>query len=318
MLLDHMKPGNALSMFSLVVALSLFSGLLSSSQVVGADNLRPTVETLVVESDLVPGQVKVAVLLPPGFRVSNTSFRLLLWLHGGPGDSSYLNRELQPIIEAAWKRGTLPPMVVAVPSARRSFYMDFRDGSQKWESLILKTVLPTLQKKYRLKRDQDGTLIGGYSMGGMGSLRIAFKYPRRFLAVAAIAPAIEPAYRFGDIQPKDREYRNNGVYERIYGDPVDQKFWQANHPPTLARDNSKLLIVSKLKVYFEVGDADELGLFRGGEFLHRTLLQRNVKHEYRLVHGAGHEDDTLPDRLADAVRFFGRVLKHRDTRSLSR
>ena len=31
MLLDHMKPGNALSMFSLVVALSLFSGLLSSS-----------------------------------------------------------------------------------------------------------------------------------------------------------------------------------------------------------------------------------------------------------------------------------------------
>ena len=109
MLLDHMKPGNALSMFSLVIALPLFSGLLSPSQAAGADNVRPTVETLVVESDLVPGQVKVAVLLPPGYRTSDTSFRLLLWLHGGPGDSSYLNRELRPIIEAAWKRGKLPP-----------------------------------------------------------------------------------------------------------------------------------------------------------------------------------------------------------------
>jgi pimeloyl-ACP methyl ester carboxylesterase len=185
--------------------------------------------------------------------------------------------------------------------------MDYQDGTEKWESLILKEVIPTLRKKYGLRKDKGGTLIGGYSMGGMGSLRIAFKHPKRFGAVAAIAPAIEPAYQFKDIQPRDREYRSDAVYERIYGKPVDHDFWQANHPPTLARDRAGQIKDSKLKVYFEVGDADELGLFRGGEFLHDTLLQKNVSHEYRLVHGAEHEGDTLPSRLADAVRFLGRV-----------
>ena len=284
----------------------------------GDEGRKPSrLESMTLNSELVPGPVEVAVLLPPGFSQQDKPHRLLLWLHGGGGDdSSYLNRELRPIIEAAWKQGHLPPLVVAVPSARRSFYMDYQDGSEKWESLILNTLLPTLQKKYGLSKGQEGTLIGGYSMGGMGSLRIAFKHPKRFAAVAAIAPAIEPTYQFSDIAPRDREHRNNGIYEEIFGDPVDQTYWQANHPPTLARDRARSLIDSNLKIYFEVGDADELGLFRGGEFLHRILLQKNAKHEYRLVHGAGHEDGTLPDRLADAVRFLGRMLAGNDSQAI--
>ena len=67
-------------------------------------------------------------------------------------------------------------------------------------------------------------------MGEMGSLRIAFKHPDRFAAVAAIAPAIEPAYKFNEIQPAVRAYRNNGIYEKIFGDPVYQDYWEANHP----------------------------------------------------------------------------------------
>ena len=137
-------------------------------------------ESVTLHSKLVPGPVEVTILLPPGFDKQDKPHRLLLWLHGGGGDdSSYLDRELRPIIEAAWKLGHLPPLVVAVPSARRSFYMDFRDGSEKWESLILNTVLPTVQKKYALSKGQGGTLIGGYSMGGMGSLRMTFKHPKR-------------------------------------------------------------------------------------------------------------------------------------------
>ena len=265
-------------------------------------------ESITLNTELVPGAVDVAVLLPPGYEVDSTPYRLLLWLHGGPGDSSYLNRELRPIIEAAMKRNELPPLVVATPSARRSFYMDYQDGSEKWETLILKQLIPTLRRKYNLRDDQKGTLIGGYSMGGMGSLRMAFKHPEHFSAVAAIAPAIEPAYRFQDIQPRDREYRTDAILERTYGKPIDHEFWQANHPPTLARDRARHLINSKLQIYIEVGNADELGLFRGGEFLHDTLLTKNVPHEYRLVHGAAHEDHTLPARLADAVRFLGRVI----------
>jgi S-formylglutathione hydrolase len=64
-----------------------------------------------------------------------------------------------------------------------------------------------------------------------------------------------------------------------------------------------------MKIYFEVGDADSLGLYRGGEFLHRLLLDKGVKHEYRLVHGADHNDTSIPARLSDAMQFLGRVLE---------
>ena len=267
------------------------------------------IKTTVLDTELVPGSVEVAVLLPPGYQADSPPYCLLLWLHGGPGDCSYLNRELRPVIEAAWNRKELGPLIVATPSARRSFYMDYQDGSEKWETLILKQLIPTLRQKYNLRDDQKGTLIGGYSMGGMGSLRMAFKHPEHFAAVASIAPAIEPTYRFQDIEPRDREHRTDAIFERTYGKPVDRQFWQANHPPTLARDHAGALKKSNLKIYFECGDADDIGLFRGAEFLHDTLLKNNVAHEYRLVHGAAHEDDTLPARLADAMRFFGRVTE---------
>ena len=292
---------------TLAAAMLLAGGCQSSGHWRNGGPTPSRLEAVTLDTELVPGSVDVAVLLPPGFEPGSTPHTLLLWLHGGPDDSSYLSRELRPIIEAAWKRKELPPLVVAVPSARRSFYMDYQDGTEKWESLILEEVILTLRKKYGLRKDKGGTLIGGYSMGGMGSLRMAFKHPKRFGAVAAIAPAIEPAYQFKDIQPRDREYRTDAIFERTYGKPVDHDFWQANHPPTLARDRAAQIKDSKLKVYFEVGDADELGLFRGGEFLHDTLLQKNVSHEYRLVHGAKHEDESLPARLADAMRFLGRV-----------
>ena len=266
-------------------------------------------ESLTIHSKLVPGPVEVAILLPPTFAQHKQPHQLLLWLHGGGGSSAYLSRELRPVVEAAWARGDLPPLVVAVPSARRSFYMDYRDGTEKWETLLLKELLPLLQSKYHLRQDRNGRFIGGYSMGGMGSLRIVFKHPDQFAAVAAIAPAIEPVFRFDAIHPFDRAYRNNGIYETIYGDPVDQAYWQANHPPAVARDRIQVLADSGLKIYFEVGDADSLGLYRGGEFLHRLLLKGNVRHEYRLVHGADHEDNTLPARLTDAVRFLGRTLQ---------
>ena len=64
-----------------------------------------------------------------------------------------------------------------------------------------------------------------------------------------------------------------------------------------------------MKIYFEVGNADVLGLYRGAEFLHDTLTREEIVHEYRIVDGAQHEDGTLPARLEDAVRFISRKLR---------
>jgi len=266
-------------------------------------------EELTISSDLVPGEVKVGVLLPPGYRERKEPLALLLFLHGGGGDSSQLKGQYRASFDAAWKGGALPPLVVATPSARRSFYMDYKDGTEKWETFLLTELLPRLRTRYGLRTDAAGTFVAGLSMGGMGSLRLAFKHPDLFAAVASLEPAIEPVFAFDDIRPEDRAYRNDGVYEKIYGDPVDRGYWQANHPPFIARENLAVLIKSGLQIYIEVGDEDRFGLYRGAEVLHRLLFDAGVKHEYRLVRGADHVGDSVPSRVADAVGFIGRVLR---------
>src|SRR5262245_7991221 len=124
-----------------------------------------------LETKLVPNAVEYAVLLPEGYEAAKDPLPLLLCLHGGGGDKSFLGR-MRSSFDEMWKAGTLPPMVVATPSAGRSFYMDYKDGSQKWETFIVTEFLDHLRGKYKVTRERKGTLLFGISMGGMGALRM--------------------------------------------------------------------------------------------------------------------------------------------------
>src|SRR5262245_59665780 len=106
-----------------------------------------------VETKLVPSPVEYAVLLPDGYEPSKDQLPLLLFLHGGGGDKHFLGR-MRPIFDEMWKAGKLPPMVVVTPSASRSFYIDYKDGSQKWETFIVGEFLEHLRAKYKVTRER--------------------------------------------------------------------------------------------------------------------------------------------------------------------
>lgn len=135
-------------------------------------------QTFQIETDLVPGPVEYAALLPKGYEKSDTNYPLLLFLHGGGGDMKFLTQRTGPLIWDMWERNTSPEMVVITPSCQRSFYINYKDGSQKWESFIMEELIPHLKKKFNVSDDYKKTFIGGVSMGGMGSLRMGLKYPQ--------------------------------------------------------------------------------------------------------------------------------------------
>ncbi len=258
-----------------------------------------------LKTKMVPSPVEISVLLPPSYPTAEQHFPLLLLLHGGGGSNKWLKRQ-QPIIEQAWISKKLQDLVVITPSAGRSYYMDYRDGSEHWESFIMHELLPVVRERFNVVKRREGVFIAGSSMGGMGALRMAFKYPEIFEAVVALAPAIEPALSFSEIDPSDRFYRSDEIYEEKYGKPVDVKYWQANHPPYIVSQQIEKLKDLKLKIYIEVGDKDQFNLFRGAEVLHRILFDGGVEHEYHLVHGATHR--LSAERLLNAFGFIGQVL----------
>jgi S-formylglutathione hydrolase len=271
----------------------------------GCTACRAGLEQGELATKLVPSPVKYSVLLPDSYATSGKDYPLFFFLHGGDGDNGFLNR-VSASFTAAWTARECPEMIVVTPSCERSFYMDYRDGSQKWESLIVTELLPEIRAKFRTKKSKDETFIGGISMGGMGSLRIAFKHPDVFGAVIAFEPGIEPAFAWKDVKLEDRFYRAPGLMETIYGRPMDEAYWAANNPANIARDHADSLKTSGLVIFLDAATRDSFGLDRGTDFLHRVLYDHGIEHEYRMVYGADHVGRSIAPRVREGLGFIGR------------
>ncbi len=257
-----------------------------------------------IETKLVPGPVKYSVLYPDNYEEGTQKYPLILFLHGGGGNHTILNT-IQPIVEELWKRKMLLDAIVVSPSCTRSLYMDYQNRTEQWESFLIREFMPYLISK--LPIDTEKIIVGGISMGGLGSLRLGFKYPDLFDAIVAFEPAIEPALEWKDVESEDKYYRSTDFFEKIFGAPFDVNYWKINNPMYILKENSANIKKSGIKIYIEVGTEDLFGLYRGAEFLHQLLLNQNIKHEYRVVYGADHIGPSLEERFNNGFSFLNRI-----------
>lgn len=254
-------------------------------------------------SELVPGPVDYATLMPDSLCPEDRP--ILLWLHGGGGSRRFLESCRSQFVEC-WADKSLPAMVVATPSAGWSYYLDFSDGSQRWESFLLDEFVPQI-------RAQTGATggplyIGGISVGALGALRIAFRHPHLVDGVVAIQPTLEAALRWGGVSARDRVLLPESLRRRLFGEPVDEVFWKANHPTALAVANSSTIAAGDMAIYIECGDDDRTNVQYGCELLHRCLFDIGIAHEYRLSQHANHVGPSVGPRVASALRYLGRTL----------
>src|SRR5262249_38600612 len=126
------------------------------------------------------------------------------------------------------------------------------------ERYLLEAVLPFVHERWGLAPPALGLL--GTSMGGQGALRLAFKHPDRFPAVAALSPAIE--------------------YHELYGQgtPLDELYASKEQ----CRQDTAGLHVSPLRspahIFFCVAPEDSLW-YRGNDRLHEKLSALGIAHE---------------------------------------
>ena len=277
--------------------LGLLTGQSGASQLLDAE----------LATRLVPSPVEFAVLLPDGYDTAKEPLPLLLFLHGGGGNKNYL-RQMRPIFDELWKSGSFPPVVVVTPSAGRSFYMDYKDGSQKWETFIVTEFLKHLRTQYKVRKDRIGTLLAGISMGGLGALRLGFNYPELFGGLAAMEPGIDPVLKWKDLSSRYKFYRGAELMETIFGKPFDEAYWEANNVATITIKKAEKLRSANLGIYIEAGDEDLFYLHEATEFLHRILWDHKIQHEYHLVRGADHVGGTIRPRTIESLMFLTRLL----------
>ncbi|MER7006221.1 alpha/beta hydrolase-fold protein [Dactylosporangium sp. NPDC000555] len=252
----------------------------------------------VFQDPLVEGEVPYAVLTPEGW-TSDETLPLILFLHAANSSSDFLAM-VQSIADGAWANGSLPRSVIASASTPTTggFYID-RAGNG-WESLIATAFPRLLEKQYGA--DLTRVSLMGSSMGGYGALKIAFAEPSRWLAVAAVAPALLPV-----LTPEEVRARNTlDVLARLSSEMADEGGgFAANSVLHRLRGNADAVRASGLPIFLRCGDADVFAMQDGTEQLHRALWDLDIGHEYHLVHGADHLGPEAISALRAALAFIG-------------
>jgi enterochelin esterase family protein len=245
--------------------------------------------------------VTYVVDLPPSYASGDKKYPVIYLLHGlFEGSGFYERRGLASAFAAAREKGELPELIVVVADGDNSFYVNGPVGA--YEDMLVKDFVEHVEATFRTQPGRAGRVLFGVSMGGYGALRIAFKYPERFSAVATHSamllekiPTAEEGARRGQM----------ASFNRVFGDPIDAALWAANDPLLLA---SKADPKTAPALYFDCGSEDRFGLFAGNKDLHEKLLARGVKHEFGLYPG-DHGYEYVRSVIDKSLRFLGAALK---------
>lgn len=252
-----------------------------------------------IASAHLPAPVPYAVLAP--HKVEGLPLCILLLGAGGTRESL---RDLQPVFDGWWSDGTVPPMIVAVPTAGLDYYLEDRAGAIRWDSFLAVDMIPSVRAAFQAS---GATVIAGISGGGYGALKLAFARPDLFSAVAAMQPMLEPGLRESDVGARNRLHHSAGGAPQLIGPARDAALWKANNPANRARENAQAIHDSGMAIYLEAAGRDFLNAHDGAEFLHRTLWDLDLSHEYRLVRDADHGGPTMRPRLRAMFAWFGSV-----------
>jgi S-formylglutathione hydrolase FrmB len=269
----------------------------------------PLLATGRVECNSVPSKilargVPYCIVLPPSFDADKTRhFPILYFLHGlGDNEQFFIHSGAWNLVEDMRERGELKDFLIATPDARSTFYINGRDGKERYEDFLVQEFLPYIEKHYRAAPGRANRAISGISMGGYGALHLAFRRPLLFSSVSAHSAALIdklPNFLAGALPNSPRSRVLGGVF----GNPPDPSFWEQNSPIVMARTAN----LTELKIYFDCGDEDDFGFDSGAAALDKVLTSRRIPHEFHIYpgrHDATYFADHFPTSMAFHSRFF--------------
>jgi S-formylglutathione hydrolase FrmB len=262
------------------------------------------IETSTVKSKVLHRDVAYTVYLPADYTISERTYPVVYLLHGLSGDNTQWLQwgEINRYADKAIAEGTIPPMILVMPNANRSWYMNSHDGKVRYEDFFIKEFIPAVERAYRIKAEKTYRGIAGLSMGGYGTLMYSLKYPDLFAAATPLSAGV-----YDDIEITDMP---ESEWKRIYGQVLDSTLKGKDRLNNTWNDNSILQLVkgksaddlSKVRYWIDCGDDDFLT--KGNCLLHLALTQKKVPHEFRMRDGA-HNWTYWRTGITDALKFIG-------------
>ncbi len=286
------------STYLLVIAL-LAATPFGFSQPPAAKATVPTGEvvTLKLASTLMGREMPYRVVLPIDYKAKpEARYGVIYLLHGLTGHyNNWTDRTRLAEYAAAHQ------FIIVTPEGDNGWYTDsVTAANDKYESYIVKELIPEIEKRYRTLADRDNRFIAGLSMGGYGAVKYGLKYPAMFSIVGSFSGALgaagfnetnagaigkSMAAVFGPDNSETR--RSNDVFALIRG---------------LTPENTKQLPF----IYQSCGTEDFL-IANNREFV-ALLVEKKVPHEYR-QHPGAHTWDFWDTHVREFLTLVSRRTK---------
>ena len=258
-------------------------------------------DTRSMTSEILDGERKYAVYLPPDYDTSERSYPVLYLLHGGGDDQTGWIQfgEVGHIADRALAEGKATPMVIVMPDAsegQRGYFNDVT-GEWRYEDFFFEEFIPYIESNYRIKGEKRYRAVAGLSMGGGGSFMYALHRPDWFSSAAPLSASTgsltieDLKERLGDAAADVSEeqlasyFRDHSAVELVRALPVDQ--------------------VSSVRWYIDCGDDDFL--YEGNSLVHIEMRKRDIPHEFRIRDG-GHTWTYWREALPDVLQFVSQAF----------
>jgi putative tributyrin esterase len=257
------------------------------------------IETVEFDSTLMARRMPFRVVVPARYNEKADAARrypvvyLLHGLFGGYDNWTKLTK-LAEYSAAA-------DVIIVTPEGKNGWYTDSAaNPSDKFESHIVREVIPEVDKRYRTIAERRARAIGGLSMGGYGAVKLGLKFPEMFILAGSFSGALGAA----SISEKTFPGAIGKTIDGIMG-PVDSEARRSNDPFELIRRTTPEKLGGLPFIYFDCGTEDFL--FQNNREFADLLVQKKVPHEFRQLPG-GHDwkywDRQVKEFLAVAIRSF--------------
>ncbi len=259
----------------------------------------PSVETVQFHSKLVNATLPYNVILPPDYRQSRaTRYPVLYLLHGVTGHYSDWVTHSNVADYAAQYR-----LIVVMPEGNNGWYTDSTTApADKYETYILKELIPDVQRHYRTIEARYGRAVAGLSMGGYGALKFGLKFPDMFVFAGSMSGALgAPAWTENDL--KDPGAIRDSVLG-VFGGAGSQSR-KANDIFEIVRGLAPPRVASLPYFYLDCGTED--GLISFSQQFVALLRDKKIAHEYRELpgnHNWAYWDQQVPEVLKLATKHL--------------
>ena len=256
-------------------------------------------DNLSLKSQILGGERKFAVYLPPDYETSTRDYPVLYLLHGYTDDHTGWIQfgEVHHIATKAIREGQATPMIIIMPDADTGTpgYTNALSGKWNYEDFFFKELLPHVEERFRIKKNKRFRAIAGLSMGGGGSFIYALRRPDLFSSAAPLSASLGP-----QSLEEMKRYDYLGFDKTQYNQKDFDRYSKRNNPLELV-DQMALEKLNSVRWYIDCGDDDYL--YKANSLMHIKMRDKGVKHEFRIRDG-GHSWSYWRSALPSVLSFI--------------